>query len=211
MSDWFDNSQDESEDIPTSLPVVAIVGVVLSTLVLAHGFAKSRLKFKPVRICTDIAAMSTLISSILVLIHMQSPNKKSNAVICELMVTGLLNWFTQLADNTVFYLGYAAATHNVAKWKLWVVIAYGVVVMSISWMPTYTINPVFVDTNSTAYFNAYYTPGQLIYTWGNVLYNLYFTGEFAIILYKVYYLKIKQYSQAAQIVSIKCILHFFTR
>lgn len=211
MGSWFDNSQDEVNDIPSSLREVAIAGVVLSTAVMAHGFMKSGLKFKPVRRCTDIAALSTWISSILVLIHLQSPNKKSNAIICELMVTGLLNWFTQLADNAVFYLGYAAATHNVSRWKLWLVVAYTIVVMSISWMPTYTINPLFVDTNTSAYFNSYFTPGQLTYTWGNVVYNLYFTGEFAMILYKVHFGQNKQYSKAAQIVSIKCILHFFTR
>lgn len=139
------------------------------------------------------------------------PSRITNAVINELMVTGILNWFCQVSDNAIFYLGYAACTQFVPKWKTYAVLAYVFVVMSILWVPTYCINPFITDTNSTDYIEIYYTPGLLIYTWGNILYNGYFTVEFILILYRVHVLKAKEYSSAAQVMSIKCIIHFFGR
>ena len=88
---------------------------------------------------------------------------------------------------------------------------YIIVVMSISWMTTYTVNPLIVDTNSDAYTARFFIPGQLVYTWGNILYDLYFTIEFCQIVYRVHVLGSKQYSRAAQIISVKCIVHFFSR
>jgi hypothetical protein len=121
-----------------------------------------------------------------------------------------MNWFTQIADNHIFYLGYKAATHIVPKWKSIAVRAYIAIIMSASWVLTYTICPFFVDTNSEAFTNYYYTPGRLLYTWGSVLYNFYFTIEFVMIMYRVKVLGSKQHSLPAQIISIKCIVHFFT-
>ena len=211
VAHWYRNSLDESEGIPSSLGAVAVVGTVWSSLVFAHSAVKNRLSFKRVRVCTEVAAASCLTSCILVLANQSHPSRKSNAIISELLITGLLNWFSQVADNLVFYLGYAAATHSVPKWKQIFVAVYIIVVLSISWMTTYTVNPFFVNTNSETYTRNFFIPGQLVYTWGNVLYNFYFTIEFTLILYRVHVQGRKQYSKAAQIISIKCIIHFFSR
>ena len=208
---WYRNSLDESDGIPASVGTVAVVGIVWSSLVFVHSAMKNRYSYKKIRLCTEVAAASCLVSCVLVLVHQQSPSRKSNAIISELLVTGLLNWFSQLADNLVFYLGYAAASRSVPRWKQVFAGVYTIVVMSISWVTTYTVNPLIVDTNSDAYTANFFVPGQLIYTWGNVLYNLYFTIEFSQILYRVHALGSKQYSKAAQIISVKCIIHFFSR
>ena len=211
VEQWYRNSLDESEGIPPSVGTVAVAGIVWSSLVFVHSAMKNRYSYKKIRLCTEVAAASCLTSCILVLVHQQSPSLKSNAVISELLVTGLLNWFSQLADNLVFYLGYAAASRSVPRWKQVLVGVYIIVVMSIPWMTTYTVNPLIVDTNSDSYTTNFFIPGQLIYTWGNVLYNLYFTIEFTQILYRVHVQGSKQYSKAAQIISVKCIIHFFSR
>jgi hypothetical protein len=113
-------------------------------------------------------------------------------------------------DNAMFYLGYAAATMYVPRWKKIAVAVYTFTVMTL-WMTTYTVNPLAVDTNSTEYLDTFYTVSLLIYTWGNVIYNIYFTIEFIIILYRVYHMQSKQYSKTAIAIAQKCILHCLSR
>lgn len=151
------------------------------------------------------------IYNIYLCIAIKQSSKTGNAVMNNFLVTGILNWFCQVADNLVFYYGYKAATNDVPKWKTICVFTYIAIVMSASWLPTFTINPFYADTSSLNYIKYYYTPGQLIYTWGNVLYNALFTIEFVKILYKVHIQKCSQYSKPARIISMKCCIHFFSR
>jgi hypothetical protein len=211
MADYITNSLDERDLAPDYVDTLAIVGLVVSSIVLVHSWFKNKLVFKPVRILTEISAVCTLICCALSLYEGQTPSPLNNAVISQLLITGLLNWMTQVADNLIFYLRYAAAMRKVPLWKKVAVGAYIFIVMTISWTPTYTFCPLFTDTNDVDFAATYTTPGLLIYTWGNVLYNFVFTDEFVRILYRVHYLESKQYSAAAQNISIKCILHCFLR
>jgi hypothetical protein len=196
---------------PEYVDTVAIVGLVVSSFVLVHSCIKNKMTFKPVRILTEISAVCTLVCCALSLYEGQYPSLLNNAIISELLITGLLNWFTQIADNLIFYLRYAAAMRKIPLWKKVAVGVYIFVVMTISWTPTYTFCPLFTDTNNEEFITTYTTPGLLLYTWGNVLYNFVFTDEFVRILYRVHYMGSKQYSAAAQIISVKCILHCLLR
>ena len=209
---WGANSRAEAGLVPGSVWVAALVGVVLSAYVLAHSGWKNRLTFKAVRLCTETCALCCLLASILVLVNqLRLHSALSSAVIDDLFVTGLLSWACQLSDHAMFYLGFAAAKRFVHKWKKYSAIAYVVVVLSLSWVPTYTICPFFVDTNSDAFTNGYFTPGRLVLVWGKIAYNLTLSFEFVQILYRVHVKKSKQYSPTARAVSLKYVIHFFTR
>ena len=208
---WRANSRDEASHVPPNLWVVAIVGILMSVYILAHSGWKNRLTFKAVRICTETCTLCCFISSIIILVNRSVNSPLSSAIIDDLFVTGLLNWVCQLSDHAMFYLGFAAAKRYVHAWKKYSAIAYVVVVLSLTWVPTYTICPFFVDTNSDTFVNGYYMAGRLTLVWGKIVYNMVLSYEFVQILYRVYVKKSKQYSSAAQAISIKYIIHFFTR
>ena len=208
---WRTNSRDEASHVPPNVWVVAVVGVLMSVYVLAHSGWKNRLTFKAVRICTETCTLCCLFSSILVLVNRSVNTPLSTVIVDDLFVTGLLNWVCQLSDHAMFYLGFAAAKRYVHAWKKYSAIAYVVIILSLTWVPIYTICPFFVDTNSDAFASWYYTPGRLALVWGKIVYNLVLSYEFVQILYRVHVKKSKQYSSTAQAISIKYIIHFLTR
>ena len=115
MGNRINYSLYEEPRISSHLSNVAIIGIN-SIIILAHSWYRNkRMVFKRVWICTEIPAACTLLSCILCLINAQASTKMSNAVIYELLVTGLLNWVTQLCDNAIFFYGYAAAVGHVSK------------------------------------------------------------------------------------------------
>ena len=209
---WRANSREEASHVPGNIWAVAVVGVLMSVYILAHSGWKNRLTFKAVRLCTETCTLCCLLSSILVLINQLGPHSPLNSVLIDdLLVTGLLSWVCQLSDHAMFYLGFAAAKRFVHKWKKYSAIAYVIVVLSLSWVPTFAICPFFVDTNSDAFTNGYFIPGQLLLVWGKIAYNLTLSYDFVQILYRVHVKKSKQYSSTAQAVSLKYIIHLFTR
>ena len=211
VSTWENYSRNEGDFVPSNIWEVAIVGIVMSAYVLAHSGWKNRSTFKAVRVCTETCSLCCLLSCILTLVRRTSPTSLGTAIIDDLLISGLLNWTCQLSDHIMFYLGFAAAKRYVHSWKKNLAIAYVAVVLSLSWVPTYTLCPFFVDTNSAVFTADYFVPGRLVLVWGKIAYNLVFSYEFVQILYRVHVKKSKQYSSTAQAISVKYIIHFFTR
>lgn len=106
------------------------------------------------------------------------PSKAGNAIINNFLVEGTLNWFCQIADNLIFYYAYKAATNKVPLWKRILIDAYILLILSVSWLPTYTINSFYIDTNSEDYTRNFislvnwYTPGEACYMAEFLLLNL---------------------------------------
>jgi len=70
------------------------------------------------------------------------------------------------------------AVQKVAKWKASAIKSYIWIVMTLTWLPAFTIVPYFYDTNSD-FFTRLNEIFLFIQGYGGLIYNVYFTYEFA--------------------------------
>ena len=120
------------------------------------------------------------------------------------------NYIVQICDNSIFYFGYKALHKNTITRKFTLLfVVYTIIFMSLSWLPIYIIIP-YIDIDETNVFiQIYVNNGTNIYTYSNILFNLFFTIEFTKIVY--YFRNNKKHiSQTTYIIAVKCITHCFT-
>ena len=126
-----------------------------------------------------------------------------------LFIIGYGNYLVQLCDNCIFYFGYNAIYKNkLTKKFTCLCIIYTIVLLSLSWLPLYTILP-YVQINRTAYVEVYVNNGSNLYMYANILYNLFFKIEFLRIVY-YYHRNENNISPITYKIAGKCLIHCFT-
>ena len=120
------------------------------------------------------------------------------------------NYIVQLCDNSIFYFGYRAMHKNTITNRFtYLCASYTIIFMSLSWLPLYLILPYVESDSSSVFIQIYVNNATNIYTYSNIAYNLFFTVEFAKILYYYHYNE-KNISLTTYIISVKCTIHCFT-
>ena len=211
---WTSNSAAYSTDLLTEdYCGITYASVAVGGLILIHGIFIHGRKYNSVRIQTDLASASAVISGLLFfpLKVYKDPYSSQSLLIYDFFYVGFFPLVIQLCDNYMFYSRLMAVS-KVPAWKRCAMHIYVVLILSATWFPMYSIVPFFYDTNSASVVNNYYiTLG--VQVWGTVAYNFYFTIEFAIILQNINSGKasqtdtLKKSSKLRALISVKSIIH----
>lgn len=191
----------------------AVASIILGVLVILHSFYLHRYKFKAVRIAVDICAVGTILTGIFMLLALHNDDPYYFVIFIDFGLEFIAGTMTQLPDNFIFLLGYLnSKKKKQSAWILRLTILYAVVVLYLTWIPSYTIYPFFFNCNSADYFQYFTTIGQsYIFSYGGLLYNVVFTVYFVKVLYDVNIRRAVRITKQGQLFAIKCILHFFAR
>ena len=211
---WTSNSAAYSTDLFTEdYCGITYASVALGGLILIHGIFIHGRKYNSVRIQTDLASASAVISGLLFfpLKIYENPYSSQSLLIFDFFYVGFFPLVIQLCDNYMFYSRLMAVS-KVPAWKRYAMHLYVILILSATWFPMYSIVPFFYDTNNAAIVENYFITLS-VQVWGTVAYNFYFTIEFAIILRNINSGKasqtdtLKKSSKLRAIISIKSIIH----
>jgi hypothetical protein len=155
--------------------IIASSCMILIVSAIQHGRA-----FKSVRTCVDIAAVSSLLLSALLLVAMHDPTPIKTAVVRDFLCYGVLQTIVLLCDNYMFYKSYAVVV-KVQTWKRHVIHGYVWIILILTWLPKWTVLPFFTAQSNPSYLTAYFYLDQISY-YGNIGYNFYFTVQFIRVL-----------------------------
>lgn len=136
--------------------------------------------FKPVRICIDCAALSSLLLSVFLIFAMNNPTPTKTAVVRDFLCYGVFQTIVLLCDNYMFYKSYAAVV-KVQHWKRHLIHIYVWIILVLTWLPKWTILPFFTTQMNPQYLDAYIYLDAISY-YGNIGYNFYFTVQFIRVL-----------------------------
>lgn len=155
--------------------IIASSCAILVVSAIQHGRV-----FKSVRTCVDIAALSSLLLSALLLIAMRKPTPTKTAIVRDFLCYGLLQTVVLLCDNYMFYKSYAVVV-KVQTWKRHLIHSYVWIILILTWLPKWTVLPFFTAPNNPFYVTAFFYLDQISY-YGNIGYNFYFTVQFIRVL-----------------------------
>lgn len=102
------------------------------------------------------------------------------------------------------------AITNVSTLTKYIIHAYVIVVLSLTWLPTYTVVPFFYDVNSSEFIQVFSITLKF-YSWGTFVYNLIFTYYYMEILYQIHFCGSTQFSREVTTLCYKTLIHFLIR
>ena len=132
-------------------------------------------------------------------------------------MNGIANIFVQLPDNLLFLYTYLALTTVNRSRKCMrpldaaATALYISLVLFVPFFAPNTFVPLIVNENTDDYNTRIGLPLLQGYTYGYVLYNLYFTLIFMRVLFSSYFDRKAFYPPIARDICFRCILHFFIR
>ena len=167
-------------------------------------------KYHSVRILTEVATWSFLCLNIFLLIGADRPTPLKTAVMIDVFANGVFGGIVQLCDNYMFFNRYLCISMKTPRWKHVLVHSFIWLVLMATWFPQYTFLPLVMNTNSPGFISMQYNFTQL-QSWSLLAYNMYFSYEFAVILYQWYNGKLLGASNidGRVIVAVKSIIHCF--
>lgn len=183
---WVENSVEFlPETINLSFMIVTYLAIALAVFIIAHSYQiHNGTKYTSIRFQTEVAALSALCASILILVCVSTPNPVNAAVMFDFFGNGLLNLTILLCDSYMFYYRLSAII-KLPKWKrisfhcyIWAFIVF-------PWFPTYNIIPIFFNTNDDTFTKSYYISATFVSA-TILLYNFVVTFEFTKILLSIY-------------------------
>ena len=162
------------------------VNIFVCSIIIIHSFSLHGLKYTnaSVRIQTEIGAFFAVMSAVVAFEAVKHPTRMYWALLYDLCYNGIFAAIIQLCDNYMFYYRLI----NVVRLPLWYRVLINVyiwVVLICTWLPAPTIVPFFVDCNTESSTNLYIITWSIM-SWGNILYNLYFSVHFIFILRKLF-------------------------
>ena len=164
----------------TTLQILCWVNVAVAGLVLIHSFLLHGFKYNSVRTQTDVAAVASIGSAVVVQLALKRPTRLMWAVLFDFLYNGVLIGVVQLCDSYMFYYRLMAIT-KLSLTHRFLIQLYIWVLLIVPWLPSQTIIPFFYNTNEVLY--GYYSGVLLnLVTAATIVYNFYFTFRFMAIL-----------------------------
>ena len=170
----------------TTFYTLCWVNIAVCGAIILHSFWLHGLKYSntSVRIQTEVGALFAILSAIVALQAIKHPTRLYWSLLFDLCYNGIFSAVIQLCDNYMFYFRLVAVV-RLPRWYRMLINFYIWLVLICTWLPAQTIVPFFYNTNSIT-FNSIYTVTLAIDSWGNVLYNFYFSVYFLFILRKLF-------------------------
>mmetsp|Transcript_26065 Transcript_26065/g.24906 ORF Transcript_26065/g.24906 Transcript_26065/m.24906 type:complete len:394 (+) Transcript_26065:206-1387(+) len=208
----FTSNVSGDNEIITAFWVNVVIMIVASVILLHSAILHGKRYRGTIRMQTDVASIFTLLSSACYFIYYTYPNRGSFAIIQDLLISGLFQIPIQLCDRYMFLERLKAVT-RVNRNKNILVHTYIYLILVATWIPFYTLVPIFTDTEGDACYSAYFVLNS-IYLAGILTYNFYFTLEFVLILrvHKLFEKRENIYlsGRPAKVIAVKSIGHATT-
>lgn len=208
----FPHNFSEESEIRAVFWVNVVIMIIASAILLHSAILHGKRYRGTIRKQTDLASLFALLSSACYFIFFTRPNRDTHAIIINLLVSGVLQLPIQLCDRYMFLERLKAVT-RVNRNKNILVHTYIYLILVATWIPFYTLVPIFTDTSGDICFSAYFVLNS-IYLAGVLAYNFYFTLEFVLILrvHKLFEKKDNIYlsGRPAKVIAIKSIGHATT-
>jgi hypothetical protein len=183
---WVDNSiVFLPETINLSYMIVTYLAIGFAVFIIAHSYQiHNGTKYSTIRFQTEVAALSALCASILILVCVNAPSPVNAAVMFDFFGNGLLNLIVLLCDSYMFYYRLCAII-KVPKWKRISFHFYIWAFIVLPWFPTYNIMPIFFNTNDDVFTKSYFISATFVSA-AIMVYNFTVTFEFTKILLSIY-------------------------
>jgi len=162
---------------------IVIICVNVGILTHSHFLNKGKKKRSFVCLSTEACAASSILGAVAVIVTgFFSQNLVITAIFYDLVYNGVFWAITAICDMYMFWERFMVLNKKCPRWKNHALQAY-IWITVLMWAPGYSLLPFFCDTNSVSFWNVY---GQFYVVAGYLvlLYNLYFTAEFAFALFK---------------------------
>jgi hypothetical protein len=184
---WVKNSiSNPSEKYPDGERNCHYLSSVIAFFILVHSRILHGSKYDTVRRCTDLSALLVLLWGPLLGIIETSKNRAVTvAVIRDFILDGMFITAIQMCDFYLFYTRYLAIqrmgwwSRMLNHWFIWIL-------ATMTWLPTFTIVPFFVNTRSFVYGRCF-TLLFITHTFLTFFYNIYYTFICVQFLIKVSY------------------------
>ena len=201
--------------------------LALGIIIFLHSWYINGTKYRRVRICTDVAAITTVIQMAcylgfgkycpatldepLVKISGGGCSYESSAIVLNVVSLSIAGCLNQICDNYIVFNRYAVIVQQVSFRHKYFASIYVVFFLYLSWWPFYTLVPFFINLNSVeALLLIYYCAVYMLFV-PYVLYNLFYT---ALVIKKLKeFMKHSTISkgrkQSLEIIVIKAVIHNF--
>ena len=152
---WIANSLQLNLSEPDQIFTYFVYAVLsLSVFVILHSFSLHERNFKKLRICTDIAAITTLIQASCYLSCDSSCSPASSVYLLNIVSVSICGTINQICDNYIVFDRYrVVVSSNVSTNHFRALVLYLIIFMYLSWWPFYNIIPIFINLNSTSATN----------------------------------------------------------
>ena len=195
-----------ADDAPFIIALYAL-GIV-AVLIILHSFYINGFSSGKVRICTDIAAYATIIQVVSFLICSQGCSSRSSAYLLDVLTNAIAGGICQFCDNYMVFNRYSAIVPNVSDRHKWGAVFYVFTFMYLSWIPFYTILPLFYDMNRDSLTEVIFFLAIIPYFVGYVLFDIFYTGLVVIKLYELMAPAIVTARDSRlRIIAVKAIIH----
>jgi len=175
-----------SFDVGGVSPLTCTIFGIATICVLLHSYFinKGKTKRSFVRWSTEVCASASALGAMAVIVSgIYNKNTAVTAFFYSFLYNGLFWVIAAICDLYLFWERFMVVNKKCPKWKKYGLQAY-IWITVLMWAPAYSVLPFFYNTNSVSFWNVY---GQFYVASGYLvlLYNLYFTVEFAFALFKV--------------------------
>lgn len=157
------------------------------------------------RFVSDSAACCCIGQAATYLISAHRQNLTKTAICWNLFGNGVFGDGMQLLDTLLFISRYRAVT-TMSNLKLWLTCLWIGIVILLPYYSTVTFLPLFINTNAVPEFNTY---AFFVTSFGTILYNVYYTYEFTVLMYG-YIKNMITHSDTLKMIVIKSLIHCIT-
>ena len=175
---WIDNNMVLNLTYPDIIFTTFLYLVVIfSVVVVAHGYLIHFRSFKRIRICTDVAAITTAVQAICYIQCDENCGRQKSVLLLNILSVSFCGALCQICDNYIVYNRYVLiSSRPISPLYHRFVFLYVFVLMYLCWWPFYNIIPLFLNLNTpeaTSYLTIIIS---YIYFTAYSSYEVYFTA-----------------------------------
>eukprot|EP01041_Mallomonas_annulata_P000202 gene202-365_t len=120
--------------------------------VLLHSFAINKFETSTIRFCTDLTALSTIATAILIFVCNEETSSGcspfSYSLRYNIGIVFICTSVVQLADNYITYNRYRVLVDTIPRHMKIITLLWVIFPLYLSWAPFHAITPIFLDMNA---------------------------------------------------------------
>ena len=129
------------------------------------------------------------------------------AYLYNLGYVGIIECVQTCCNVTLTYSRYLVLNQQEPNWKKYCVYLYIVLILLGTWIPFYTLLPIFMDVNSPKAIESELYLYVYVYVPGTFLFNFYFTGQFVLSIYRLRRIEAARRDRRLEVIAVKSVVH----
>jgi hypothetical protein len=176
--EWAANSYGVPNQYSQGTKTLVYGAAFVALGILVHSYYLHLGKYESVRICTDLGCAATALAGLCVYVGSDEAKNgiTSTGMFTYIVYQALAPLIIQLCDCYMFYSRLEIVRGKLPNAERFLIHAYIWVILIGTWLPVFTLIPIFYDTDSDE-FSAISSILFSIYSYGTLIYNFYFTGQ----------------------------------